>query len=49
MAALSYQIIPTDTQYAEIPLAVVRSCYQKKVKHVYKFLLFLFPADHGYL
>ncbi|KAF3336773.1 Mediator of DNA damage checkpoint protein 1 [Carex littledalei] len=30
IAAVSYQIIPTDTQYAEIPLAVVRSCYQKK-------------------
>ncbi|KAJ3687936.1 hypothetical protein LUZ61_017100 [Rhynchospora tenuis] len=30
IAALSYQIIPTDMQYAEIPLAVVRSSYQKK-------------------
>ncbi|KAL6844970.1 hypothetical protein ACP4OV_025143 [Aristida adscensionis] len=29
IAALSYQIVPADTQYAEIPLAVVRSSYQR--------------------
>ncbi|XP_073114005.1 uncharacterized protein [Elaeis guineensis] len=30
IAAISYQIIPTDTQYAEIPLAAVSSNNQKK-------------------
>ncbi|KAL6610070.1 hypothetical protein ACP70R_040039 [Stipagrostis hirtigluma subsp. patula] len=29
IAAVSYQIVPADTQYAEIPLAVVRSSYQR--------------------
>uniref|UniRef100_A0A0D9WFW9 BRCT domain-containing protein n=1 Tax=Leersia perrieri TaxID=77586 RepID=A0A0D9WFW9_9ORYZ len=29
MAALSYQLVPADTEYAEIPLAVVRSPYQR--------------------
>ncbi|KAK3138931.1 hypothetical protein QOZ80_5AG0375350 [Eleusine coracana subsp. coracana] len=29
IAAVSYQIVPTDTQYAEVPLAVVRSPYQR--------------------
>ncbi|TVU19146.1 hypothetical protein EJB05_35282 [Eragrostis curvula] len=28
IAAVSYQIVPADTQYAEIPLTVVRSSYQ---------------------
>ncbi|KAF8765805.1 hypothetical protein HU200_008317 [Digitaria exilis] len=28
IAAVSYQIVPADTQYAEIPLAVVRSSHQ---------------------
>uniref|UniRef100_A0A0E0PLQ9 BRCT domain-containing protein n=1 Tax=Oryza rufipogon TaxID=4529 RepID=A0A0E0PLQ9_ORYRU len=28
-AALSYQLVPADTQYAEIPLAVVRPPYQR--------------------
>ncbi|XP_006655259.1 uncharacterized protein LOC102720432 [Oryza brachyantha] len=28
IAAVSYQLVPADTQYAEIPLAVVRSPYQ---------------------
>ncbi|CAA3011239.1 microcephalin isoform X1 [Olea europaea subsp. europaea] len=30
IAALTYQIIPADTQYAEIPLAAVSSIYQRK-------------------
>ncbi|KAL2464629.1 N-acetyltransferase [Forsythia ovata] len=30
IAALTYQIIPADTQYAEIPLAAVSSIYQHK-------------------
>lgn len=30
IAAITYQIIPTDTQYAEIPLAAVNSIYQSK-------------------
>ncbi|KAF0922789.1 hypothetical protein E2562_002041 [Oryza meyeriana var. granulata] len=29
IAALSYQLVPADTEYAEIPLAVVRSPYQR--------------------
>ncbi|XP_062179198.1 uncharacterized protein LOC133883829 isoform X2 [Phragmites australis] len=29
IAAISYQIVPADTQYAEIPLVVVRSSYQR--------------------
>ncbi|OEL35509.1 hypothetical protein BAE44_0003472 [Dichanthelium oligosanthes] len=29
VAAVSYQIVPADTQYAEIPLAVVRSSHQR--------------------
>ncbi|CAN6351201.1 unnamed protein product [Urochloa humidicola] len=29
IAAVSYQIVPADTQYAEIPLAVVRSSHQR--------------------
>ncbi|KXG21877.1 uncharacterized protein LOC8077933 [Sorghum bicolor] len=29
IATVSYQIVPADTQYAEIPLAVVRSSYQR--------------------
>lgn len=29
IAAVSYQIVPADTQYAEIPLTVVRSSYQR--------------------
>lgn len=29
IAAVSYQIVPADTQYAEIPLAVVRSHFQR--------------------
>ena len=31
IAAVSYQIVPADTQYAEIPLAVVRSSHQRAV------------------
>lgn len=31
VAAVSYQIVPADTQYAEIPLAVVRSSHQRAV------------------
>lgn len=31
IAAVSYQIVPADTQYAEIPLTVVRSSYQRVV------------------
>ncbi|ERN05104.1 uncharacterized protein LOC18433272 [Amborella trichopoda] len=30
VAAISYQIIPADTQFAEIPVAAVRECYQHK-------------------
>ncbi|WCJ33392.1 N-acetyltransferases N-acetyltransferases [Euphorbia peplus] len=30
IAAISYQIVPADTQYAEIPLAAVSSLYQNK-------------------
>ncbi|PKA66994.1 Histone acetyltransferase GCN5 [Apostasia shenzhenica] len=30
IAAITYQIIPADTQYAEIPLAAVTSNYQRK-------------------
>ncbi|XP_010672949.2 uncharacterized protein LOC104889428 [Beta vulgaris subsp. vulgaris] len=30
IAAITYQIIPTDTQYAEIPLAAVSSSYRHK-------------------
>ncbi|KAF5938181.1 hypothetical protein HYC85_025687 [Camellia sinensis] len=30
VAAITYQIIPADTQYAEVPLAAVRSVYQWK-------------------
>ncbi|MCL7026054.1 hypothetical protein MKW94_003847 [Papaver nudicaule] len=30
IAAVTYQIIPADTQYAEVPLAAVRSNYQQK-------------------
>ncbi|XP_038697506.1 uncharacterized protein LOC119995167 isoform X1 [Tripterygium wilfordii] len=30
LAAITYQIVPADTQYAEIPLAAVRSNYQHK-------------------
>ncbi|CAI9765645.1 unnamed protein product [Fraxinus pennsylvanica] len=30
IAALTYQIIPADTQYAEIPIAAVTSIYQQK-------------------
>ncbi|XP_062167869.1 uncharacterized protein LOC133874051 [Alnus glutinosa] len=30
IAAITYQIIPADTQHAEIPLAAVRSIYQHK-------------------
>ena len=33
VAAITYQIVPADTQYAEIPLAAVRSKYQRKVFH----------------
>ena len=31
IAAVSYQIVPADTQYAEIPLAVVASAFQRVV------------------
>lgn len=31
IAAITYQIVPADTQYAEIPLAAVSSAYQHKV------------------
>ncbi|EOY09100.1 N-acetyltransferases,N-acetyltransferases, putative isoform 1 [Theobroma cacao] len=31
IAAITYQIIPADTQFAEIPLAAVNSIYQHKV------------------
>jgi len=31
IAAVSYQIVPADTQYAEIPLAIVRSSHQRAV------------------
>lgn len=30
VAAITYQIIPADTQYAEVPLAAVSSIYQQK-------------------
>ncbi|KAK4404810.1 hypothetical protein Sango_0849600 [Sesamum angolense] len=30
IAALTYQIIPADTQYAEVPLAAVNSIFQRK-------------------
>ncbi|PRQ59874.1 putative transcription regulator GNAT family [Rosa chinensis] len=30
IAAITYQIVPTDTQYAEIPIAAVSSMYQHK-------------------
>ncbi|KAK7244490.1 hypothetical protein RIF29_39313 [Crotalaria pallida] len=30
MAAITYQIIPADTEYAEIPLAAVSAIYQRK-------------------
>ncbi|XP_033148416.1 mediator of DNA damage checkpoint protein 1 isoform X1 [Brassica rapa] len=30
LAAITYQIVPADTQYAEIPLAAVTSTHQKK-------------------
>ncbi|PQM34498.1 uncharacterized protein Pyn_09296 [Prunus yedoensis var. nudiflora] len=30
IAAITYQIVPADTQYAEIPLAAVSSIYQQK-------------------
>ncbi|XP_024025448.1 uncharacterized protein LOC21398602 [Morus notabilis] len=30
IAAITYQIVPLDTQYAEIPLAAVSSVYQRK-------------------
>ncbi|PON64550.1 Histone acetyltransferase type B, catalytic subunit [Trema orientale] len=30
IAAITYQIVPADTQYAEIPLAAVSSAYQQK-------------------
>ncbi|XP_027070282.1 uncharacterized protein LOC113776092 [Coffea eugenioides] len=30
LSAITYQIVPADTQYAEIPLAAVSSMYQKK-------------------
>lgn len=30
VAAITYQIIPADTQYAEVPLAAVSSIYQRK-------------------
>lgn len=33
IAAITYQIVPADTHYAEIPLAAVRSMYQKKVNY----------------
>ncbi|CAN6337813.1 unnamed protein product [Urochloa humidicola] len=29
IAAVSYQIVPADTRYAEIPLAIVRSSLQR--------------------
>ncbi|MCI46670.1 hypothetical protein A2U01_0067911, partial [Trifolium medium] len=31
IAAITYQIIPADTEYAEIPLAAVNAIYQRKV------------------
>ncbi|XP_004493441.1 uncharacterized protein [Cicer arietinum] len=31
IAAITYQIIPADTEYAEIPLAAVNAIYQQKV------------------
>ena len=31
IAAITYQIVPADTQHAEIPLAAVSSIYQHKV------------------
>lgn len=31
LAAITYQIVPADTQYAEIPIAAVSSTYQQKV------------------
>lgn len=31
IAAITYQIIPADTQYAEVPLAAVNSIFQRKV------------------
>ena len=31
VAAITYQIVPADTHYAEIPLAAVGSIYQHRV------------------
>ncbi len=31
IAAITYQIVPADTQYAEIPIAAVNSMYQHNV------------------
>ncbi|KAJ0737851.1 hypothetical protein HanLR1_Chr06g0211551 [Helianthus annuus] len=31
VAAISFQIIPADTRFAEVPLAAVSSVYQQKV------------------
>lgn len=31
IAAITYQIIPADMQYAEVPLAAVSAVYQHKV------------------
>lgn len=41
IAAISYQIVPADTQYAEIPLAAVSFNYQRKVLYPLFFLLVL--------
>lgn len=31
IAAITYQIIPADMQFAEVPIAAVKSVYQLKV------------------
>lgn len=41
IAAISYQIVPADTQYAEIPLAAVSFNYQRKVFYPLFFMLVL--------
>ncbi|KAM6592525.1 hypothetical protein CsatA_000228 [Cannabis sativa] len=41
IAAITYQIVPADTQYAEIPLAAVSSAHQRKV---FTITIFLLPA-----
>ncbi|KAJ0042578.1 hypothetical protein Pint_17789 [Pistacia integerrima] len=47
VAAITYQIVPADTQYAEVPLAAVSSIYQHEVVVVYVFILYRYVAYIG--